>query len=210
MIAINQDELGVPGELVYVQGQTRVRRRAAWGGCGRRKPGGGRPASRVPSSAHRLRVAPARARPSAPQIYAGPLAGGARAVVLLDLHHTGGQYLTANATVRWATIGLPPGTRAAVRDLYAERDLGVFEGAVTVEVQAHDVVALRVTPVGGLEGDTWRPWDQSIYGGGNDGQAAAAAVAGASREGQRQAAVLRAPRKLALGSGPRAAEAATV
>lgn len=36
------------------------------------------------------------------QIYAGPLAGGARAVVMLNLHHTGGQYLQSNITVGWA------------------------------------------------------------------------------------------------------------
>ena len=112
-------------------------------------------------------------------------------MVVLDLHTTGGQYLAANVTVRWAQIGLPPGTRAAVRDLYARRDLGVFEGAVTVEVQAHDVAALRVAPLGGLEGDTWRPWDQSIYNGGgaDDGRGAeAAAATAASWEVRRQGA----------------------
>ena len=133
-------------------------------------------------------------------------------MVVLDLHTTGGQYLAANVTVRWAQIGLPPGTRAAVRDLYARRDLGVFEGAVTVEVQAHDVAALRVAPLGGLEGDPWRPWDQSIYNGGgaDDGRGAeAAAATAASWEVRRQGAALRVPRKLALGGGQGGAAAAT-
>lgn len=33
VIAINQDDLGVPGELVYVSGQTRVSSASYWGCC---------------------------------------------------------------------------------------------------------------------------------------------------------------------------------
>ena len=44
------------------------------------------------------------------------------------------------AQVHWHQIGLPAGAAAAVRDLYAERDLGVFTGAFTATVTAHDVV----------------------------------------------------------------------
>jgi hypothetical protein len=29
-----------------------------------------------------------------------------------------------------------------------------------LQVWAHDVRVLRISPVGGLQGDTWRPWDQ--------------------------------------------------
>lgn len=128
------------------------------------------------------------------QVYAAPLAGGARAVVLLNLHHlgrravckldydrhaeaagccrggaewhtpacppAGGQYLLSNITVSWKQLGLPAGTPARVRDLYAEKDLGEFTGSFTAEVWAHDVVAVRIDPVGGLSRDTWRPWHQ--------------------------------------------------
>lgn len=72
-------------------------------------------------------------------------------------------------TVRWKQLGLPADTRASVRDLYAEKDLGEYVGAFTAAaVGAHDVVALRITPLasgagtataGGVE-DSWRPWNE--------------------------------------------------
>lgn len=94
------------------------------------------------------------------QIYAGPLAGGARAVVLLNLHTTGGQYLSSNITVTWQQLGLPAHKAAEVRDLYVEQDLGQATGSFTAVVHAHDVRVLRISPVGGMRGDTWRPWHQ--------------------------------------------------
>lgn len=85
-------------------------------------------------------------------------------MVLLNLHHTGGQYLRSNITVHWDQVGLPPGTPARVRDLYAETDLGVATGSFTATVWAHDVVALRISPLGGSKDDEWRPWHQQpIY-----------------------------------------------
>ena len=52
-----------------------------------------------------------------------------------------------------------------VRDLYAERDLGVVSGSYTGEVDIHDVAALRITPLEAVAGaDSWRPWlGQPIY-----------------------------------------------
>ncbi|KAI7846119.1 hypothetical protein COHA_000380 [Chlorella ohadii] len=117
VIAVNQDPLGVAGDLIWQIGQSRI--------------------------------------------YAGPLAGGARAVVLLNLHHTGGQYLQSNITVHWRQIGLPAGAAAAVRDLYAERDLGTFTDSFSASVTAHDVRVLRITPLErSADLDSWRPWHQ--------------------------------------------------
>lgn len=53
------------------------------------------------------------------QVYAGPLAGGDRAVVLANFGTLHSQYPTTNLTVFWQQIGLQPGQRVAVRDLYA-------------------------------------------------------------------------------------------
>ncbi|EFN54618.1 hypothetical protein CHLNCDRAFT_35902 [Chlorella variabilis] len=75
VIAINQDDLGVAGDLVWRQGTKRV--------------------------------------------YAGPLAGGGRAVVLANFQTTYSQYPATNITVFWTQVGLQPGQRVAVRDLYA-------------------------------------------------------------------------------------------
>ncbi|KAL4450177.1 hypothetical protein ABPG77_010846 [Micractinium sp. CCAP 211/92] len=117
VIAVNQDPLGVAGDLVWVQGDLRV--------------------------------------------YAAPLAGGGRAVVLLNAASGG----AANITVSWQQLGLPAGTAALVRDLFAERDLGEFRGAFSAAVPSHDVAVLKLTPVDSSNGsavadDGWRPWHQ--------------------------------------------------
>ncbi|KAL4432167.1 hypothetical protein ABPG77_005929 [Micractinium sp. CCAP 211/92] len=118
VIAINQDDLGVPGDLIWRQGHKRI--------------------------------------------YAGPLAGGARAVVLANFqfaHPTAFQQCPrTNITVFWGQIGLQPGQRALVRDLYEERDLGEFADSFTGSVEAHNVLALRITPLEGPTDDGWRPW----------------------------------------------------
>eukprot|EP00727_Mastigamoeba_balamuthi_P000625 m51a1_g1056 putative alpha-galactosidase (689) ;mRNA; r:806694-812539 len=72
------------------------------------------------------------------QVWAGPLAGNAWAAVLFNRASTG-HYVTA----RWEDVGVPAG-RAAVRDLWAHRDLGVFENSFTAYVPSHDVVMIRV------------------------------------------------------------------
>lgn len=94
------------------------------------------------------------------RVYAAPLAGGDRAVVLMNTHTTGGQYLTSNLTVTWRQLGLPHDASARVRDLFAEADLGEATGSVTAAVQAHDVRVLRISPLGGQRSDDWRPWHQ--------------------------------------------------
>jgi alpha-galactosidase len=115
VIAVNQDPLGVAGDLIWQIGQARI--------------------------------------------YAGPLAGGARAVVMLNTHTTGGQYLQSNITVHWRQIGLPAGAAAVVRDLYAERDLGTFTDSFSAPVTAHDVRVLRIMPLEQrADLDSWRPW----------------------------------------------------
>lgn len=79
--------------------------------------------------------------------------------LLSTIRHTpGGQYIVSNISVSWAQLGLPAGTRAAVRDLYAEADLGTFTDSFTAEVTAHDVRVVRIAPQGGLAHDSWRPW----------------------------------------------------
>lgn len=120
VIAINQDDLGVAGDLVWRQGTKRV--------------------------------------------YAGPLAGGDRAVVLANFGTLHSQYPTTNLTVFWQQIGLQPGQRVAVRDLYAEEDLGEFVDSFTAAVAVHDVLALRLTPLDGPLDESWRPWHgQPVY-----------------------------------------------
>jgi hypothetical protein len=76
------------------------------------------------------------------EIWSGPLDGDARAVVLFNRHHAG---LPEKINVAWAQLGYKPGFKAAVRDLYAEKDLGVFEQGFTVKVANYDVAVLRIS-----------------------------------------------------------------
>ena len=46
----------------------------------------------------------------------------------------------------WADLGLTPTQPAAVRDVYAQRALGVFTGGLNITVPAHAAVILRITP----------------------------------------------------------------
>jgi len=69
------------------------------------------------------------------------VADGSRAVILWN---RGSEASTLSAT--WETIGLFPGTRARVRDLWQHADLGSLAERVQAKVAPHGVVMLRVTP----------------------------------------------------------------
>ncbi|KAL3147729.1 hypothetical protein ABBQ32_002471 [Trebouxia sp. C0010 RCD-2024] len=115
VIAVNQDPLGVAGDLVWKQGPL--------------------------------------------EVYAGPLHGGSRAVVLFNRHAIGTQYPVSNITVTWRQIGFASNVKATVRDLHAEKDLGTFMHSFTGEVDIHDARMLRVTPHHVRpKYDRWRPW----------------------------------------------------
>lgn len=105
----------------------------------------------------------ARAKPRAvQQVYAGPLSGGGRAVVLFNRHSSGTQYPISNITVNWAMLGYKPGTEAAVRDLFSRQDLGTFRAKLTLPVDIHDARMVRIEPLEAHERDeAWRAWDIS-------------------------------------------------
>lgn len=93
------------------------------------------------------------------QVYAGPLCGGSRAVVLFNRHTIGTQYPISNITVTWRQIGFASDVKATVRDLHAEKDLGTFTNWFTGEVDIHDARMLRVVPHHVKpKYDDWRPW----------------------------------------------------
>ena len=74
------------------------------------------------------------------QVWAKRLAGGSRAVVLLN--RSG---LASAMTTTWWRIGLPAGP-ARVRDLWARADRGTFTEKYSATVPPHGVVMVRVTP----------------------------------------------------------------
>jgi alpha-galactosidase len=83
-----------------------------------------------------------KVRDSGPhQVFMKPLADGARAVILFNRGTEAGKI-----AVPWEDIGLCPGGKAVVRDLWKKQDLGSFEGRFEAKVEPHDVVMVRITP----------------------------------------------------------------
>ncbi len=77
------------------------------------------------------------------QVWAKPLIGsGRRAVVLLNRTTR-----SAPISVRWSELGLQPSADAAVRDLWAHKDLGSYAHSYAANVSGHDVVMLTINGV---------------------------------------------------------------
>lgn len=76
------------------------------------------------------------------EMWAGPLTGGSRAVVLLNR----GDFARARITVYWSDIGFPLNQPANVRDLWARKDLGTFNNSYTSpDIDTHSVMMLNIT-----------------------------------------------------------------
>ncbi len=74
------------------------------------------------------------------EIWMKPLADGSKAVGLFNREQS-----TIRITLKFSQIGI--GGRARVRDLWARKDLGVFDGSYSADTQEHGVVMIRVKPV---------------------------------------------------------------
>jgi len=73
------------------------------------------------------------------EVWARPLKGGGRAIVLLNRSAS-----THEVTVTWDDLHLPDTLRMKVRDLWAHRDLPDAMGHFTTDVPSHGVVMLRM------------------------------------------------------------------
>jgi len=78
------------------------------------------------------------------QVWAKPLAGGRRAVALLNRTDA-----AAAIAVEWQELGLARGVRARVRDLWVHAERGARSGGYEVKVPSHGVVLVTITPVPG-------------------------------------------------------------
>ena len=78
------------------------------------------------------------------QVWVKPLAGGARAVALLNRTDA-----AARIAVDWPGVGLARGLAARVRDLWAHVDRGRQVGSWAAQVPAHGVVLVTITPARG-------------------------------------------------------------
>jgi alpha-galactosidase len=75
------------------------------------------------------------------EVWARPLRGGGRAVVLLNRGKT-----AAPIRVDWVQLDYPAGLKASVRDLWAAKDVGVMKGGYETQVASHGVVMLTIRP----------------------------------------------------------------
>jgi alpha-galactosidase len=83
-----------------------------------------------------------KVRDNGPQeVWMKPLADGSRAVILFNRGTEAG-----NVSVSWEDIGLAPGGKALVRDLWRKTEAGSFTGRFEAKVAPHDVVMVRITP----------------------------------------------------------------
>jgi len=71
-------------------------------------------------------------------VWAAPLSDGSTAVVLFNRAGS-----VQKATVQWADIGITG--PANVRDLWAHKDLGVFQNSYSAAVNSHGAAMLKVS-----------------------------------------------------------------
>jgi alpha-galactosidase len=83
-----------------------------------------------------------KVRDSGPQeVWMRPLGDGSRAAILFNRGTE-----AATLAVSWDDVGLAPGTRALVRDLWKKADEGSFAARYEAKVGPHDVVMVKITP----------------------------------------------------------------
>jgi len=75
------------------------------------------------------------------EVWAKPLAGGGRAVILFN-RGTADEEIT----VHWEDLAYPEHLSATVRDLWQKKDVGRFTGKFSATVASHGVVMVTVTP----------------------------------------------------------------
>jgi hypothetical protein len=77
------------------------------------------------------------------QIFAAPLAGGARALLFFNRERLGD---AITASVSWKQLGYPKGLTVQARDLFRAQDKGVGRDQLSVTVPADSVVFLKLQP----------------------------------------------------------------
>jgi len=75
------------------------------------------------------------------EVWGRQLQSGDRAVILLNRGAS-----SHEITVTWEQMGYPPHLSAAMRDLWAHKDLGKFTGKFSAPVESHGVVMLTLRP----------------------------------------------------------------
>ncbi|NQT87991.1 hypothetical protein HQ560_14585, partial [bacterium] len=80
---------------------------------------------------------------AAGDVWAKPLGDGSIAVGLFNRKDAGDRLMS----FAWESVGLHDRRPAAVRDLWAREDLGIFTGSFSTTVEPHGCTLLRLTPI---------------------------------------------------------------
>jgi alpha-galactosidase len=75
------------------------------------------------------------------EVWAKQLQDGGRAAVLLNRGSS-----SHEISVKWEDVGYPSHLNAAVRDLWAHKDMGKFTGKFSAPVESHGVVMVTIRP----------------------------------------------------------------
>jgi alpha-galactosidase len=75
------------------------------------------------------------------EVWSKQLKDGSRAVILFNRRAS-----DAMVSFTWLDIGYPAHVSASVRDLWAKKDMGKFDGKYVASVASHGVVMIKVTP----------------------------------------------------------------
>jgi alpha-galactosidase len=75
------------------------------------------------------------------EVWSKEMQDGSRAVALLNRGPS-----SQDITVKWEQIGYPGHLSAAVRDLWAHKDLGKFTGTFSTPVGSHAVMMVTLRP----------------------------------------------------------------
>lgn len=75
------------------------------------------------------------------EVWSKPLSNGSRAVILFNRGAAENE-----VSVNWIQIGYPDHLSAKVRDLWAHKDVGSFNGSYSAKVPSHSVVMVKIAP----------------------------------------------------------------
>jgi alpha-galactosidase len=76
------------------------------------------------------------------EVWAGKLAGNSHVVLLFNRG-----FEKENITANWKDIGISPGISCKIRDLWQQKDIGIYVDSFTGQVPSHGVQLLKLNPI---------------------------------------------------------------
>jgi Alpha galactosidase C-terminal beta sandwich domain len=130
VLAINQDAMGVAGDLIVTHGSQQV---------------SSRPAANEALLASHCMQSSSTFILECMQIFAGPLSGGRRAAALVNKHPLGSP---VSMTLMWSKIGYPDSLQVQVQDAFTGNVLrAAAQSNITLQVPPDDIIMVTLKPL---------------------------------------------------------------